>query len=142
MYRGGRLFDKSDFFLGENEDNSELREDFLSQYYQNKTDIPKEIYIDEPIENKELLERFLREKCGHAVSIISPQRGEMLKLTMLAKSNASEYLSIKVGRSGKEIAALDELSKVLGMQSPPKYIECYDISNLSSADMVAGNGCF
>lgn len=138
MYRGGRLFDKSDFFLGENEDNSELREDFLSQYYQNKTDIPKEIYIDEPIENKELLERFLREKCGHAVSIISPQRGEMLKLTMLAKSNASEYLSIKVGRSGKEIAALDELAKVLGMQSPPKHIECYDISNLSSADMVAG----
>ena len=90
------------------------------------------------IENYQLLEQWLREKSGHAVHISTPKRGHLLRLTTLAKSNASEYLSIKVGRTGKEIVALEELAKALELPKPPKFIECYDISNLASSDMVAG----
>lgn len=138
MYRGGRLFDKADFFLGEKEGQAEMRESFIERFYANKDFVPKEILLDEEIENSELLEKWLREKSGHAVHISTPQRGHLLRLTTLAKSNASEYLSIKVGRTGREIVALEELAKALDLPKPPRFIECYDISNLASADMVAG----
>ena len=138
MYRGGRLFDKADFFLGEKEAQSKMREDFILRFYSTKDFIPREILLDEEIEDAEILQKWLREKAGHAVSLSTPKRGAMLRLTTLAKSNASEYLSIKVGRTGKEIVALEELAKALNLPKPPKYIECYDISNLASSDMVAG----
>ena len=115
-----------------------MRESFLTGYYSVREFVPKEILLDEEIENRELLEQWLRDKSGHAVHISTPQRGHLLRLTTLAKNNASEYLSIKVGRTGKEIVALEELTKALGLPKPPRFIECYDISNLASSDMVAG----
>ena len=138
MYRGGRLFDKVSFMLGEIEDTKKMRGDFLYQFYSDKADIPKNIFLDGEIEDIELAEKFLREKSGRAVHIKIPQRGDMLRLVEMARANAGEQISIKVGRTGKEIIALDELSKLLGLPNPPKYIECYDISNLASANMVAG----
>lgn len=138
MYRGGRLFDKADFFLGEKEDTAKMREDFILQFYSGRDIIPREVLLDEEISDYELIQQWLREKSGHAVSVSTPKKGAMLRLTTLAKSNASEYLSIKVGRTGKEIVALEELAKALNLPKPPKFIECYDISNLASADMVAG----
>ena len=137
-YRDGKLTDKSDYLLGETEDDSATREDFLSQYYAYGAKIPKEIYLDGEIDGKELMERFFREKSGHAVHINIPKRGEMLALSKLAKSNAAERLSLSVGRSGREISALEELGKLLGLSKPPLYIECYDISNLASSSMVGG----
>lgn len=138
MYRNGRLFDKADFFLGEKEDQTKMREEFILRFYSSKDFIPREILLDEEINEAELLQKWLREKSGHAVNISTPKRGHFLRLTTLAKSNASEYLSIKVGRTGKEITALEELAKALNLTKPPKYIECYDISNLASSNMVAG----
>lgn len=137
-YRDGKLTDKTDFMLGETEDDTSTREDFLTQYYDHGGKIPKEIYLDAEIENSDILERYFREKSGHAVHLNVAKRGEMLSLTKMAKSNAAEKLSLSVGRSGKEIATLEELGQLLGLTKPPLYIECYDISNLSSADMVGG----
>ena len=138
MYRNGRLFDKNDFFLSDIDDLALAYEDFITQYYLNKDEIPKEILIDDELENLDTIEKFLRQKACHAVTVKTPKRGASLKLTMLAKNNASEYLSIKVGRTGKEIQALGQIAKILGLSKPPLYIESYDISNLASSSMVAG----
>lgn len=137
-YRDGRLCDKNDYLLGEVYDETATREDFLQQFYDIGGRIPKEIYLDGEIENTENLERYFREKSGHAVHINVPKRGEMLALTRMAKSNASEKLSISVGRSGREIVTLEALGQLLGLPRPPLYIECYDISNLASSNMVGG----
>ena len=85
-----------------------------------------------------MITRLLREKSGHAVDIFSRTRGKGLKLINMAKENASESLAIKVGRTGAEIVALEQLAKLLGLKDPPMYIESYDISNLASSAMVAG----
>ncbi len=138
MYRGGRLFDKYSAPLGMTDLGSAMREGFITEFYSARSEIPKDILLDEPIENTELLERYLSDKCGHRVHISVPQRGAMLRLTTLAKSNASEHLSLRVGRTGKEITALEELAKALGLEKPPRFIECYDISNFGSSDMTCG----
>lgn len=138
MYRGGRLVDKADYFLGEKEDSGKMLEDFLMSFYLSKEDAPKTILLDEEIENREIIEQYLREKYGHAIKISVPKKGHLLRLTTLAKSNANEFISVKVGRTGREVAGLEELAKALNMPKPPRFIECYDISNLASANMVAG----
>ena len=43
-----------------------------------------------------------------------------------------------MGRTAREISALEELARLLGLKKTPLYIESYDISNLGSSDMVAG----
>lgn len=138
MYRGGRLVDKADYFLGEKEDSGKMLEDFLLRFYSMKDTAPKTILLDEEIEDPELLEQFLREKYKHAVRISVPKKGHLLRLTTLAKSNANEFISVKVGRTGREVAGLEELAKALNLPKPPRFIECYDISNLASTNMVAG----
>ncbi len=137
-YRLGRLYDKQDFILGETTDDISTREDFLIQYYDRAVKIPREIYIDEELRETDNIKRYLAEKSGHAVSIANPKRGEMKSLLSLAEKNAVEQLSVRIGRTGKEVAVLEELAELLGLKKTPNYIECYDISNLGSTDMVAG----
>lgn len=137
-YRGGRLIDKENFFIGQQENDSQTREEFLVEYYSNKAEMPKEVYIDSEIENKELLESYFSDKFGHKISFVNPKRGEGLTQLTLAKSNAEEYLSLKVGRTAKEISALEDLKKILGLEKTPEIIESYDISNMGEETRVAG----
>lgn len=137
-YRGGRLIDKENFFIGQQENDSQTREEFLVEYYSNKAEMPKEVYIDLEIENKELLESYFSDKFGHKISFVNPKRGEGLTQLTLAKSNAEEYLSLKVGRTAKEISALEDLKKILGLEKTPEIIESYDISNMGEETRVAG----
>lgn len=137
-YRGGRLIDKENFYIGDEYDPSQMRSDFLVEYYSSKQTMPKEIYIDREIEDKALLEEYFRSKFGHKVSLVVPQRGEGLNQIVLARNNASEYLSLKVGRTAKEINALEDLAKLLGLPKIPMYIESYDISNMGEETRVAG----
>lgn len=138
MYRGGRLFDRAEYFLGAEEADALMLENFVTQYYSGFREIPRNVVLYTETEDTDSLERLLRERAGHAVDVIVPQKGRYMRLAETAKSNAEEYLSIKVGRTAKEIAALEELAQLLGLDKTPLYIESYDISNLGSDDMVAG----
>lgn len=139
VYRGGRLCDKADFDIGQPDEPSIMREQLLVQYYSNSGKTPPaNIFIDFEITNAEIITEFLREKRKKAVHIICPKRGEMLRLVEMAQKNASEYLSIKTENSkGKELLALDQLTRLLGLKKPPEFIECYDISNFASENIVA-----
>lgn len=137
-YRGGRIIDKENFFIREETDSSQTREDFLVEYYSSKSEMPKEIYLDMEIEEAELLESYFSNKFGHKISFLVPKRGEGLVQITLAKSNAEEYLSLKVGRTAKEIAALEDLKNILGLDKTPDIIESYDISNMGEETRVAG----
>ena len=53
-------------------------------------------------------------------------------------SNANEHLAQQQGRLGKEIATLEELKNLLGLDKIPEYIESYDISHTFGSDNVAG----
>ena len=138
IYRNGRLTDRAEFFIGESDNGNSLLEDFILSFYSSGHEPPKEVMTEQCPENADIIERFLCNRAGRSVKLVSPKIGRPARLTSLAKANAGEYLSMRVGRTGKEIIALEELARVLGLPEPPQYIESYDISNLGSESMVAG----
>ena len=140
MYRDGRLSDQATFQISADALSEQPLDDFLPQYYSSKSgmDLPKLILVEQRPEETALLTDMLTKRAGHAVSLEQPQKGLRHRLVMKAKQNAGEKLSIQAGRTGKELLAVEELGRVLGLARPPLRIEAYDISNLSSAAMVAG----
>ena len=136
--REGRIVDKENFIWDEVFDLSELREEFLYRYYTGRSDTPKAVVLDEEPEDLALFEQFLRHQSGRAVIPMVPQRGERKKLCEMARNNAAEQLALKVKRTGREVATLEQLAQLLGMTSTPCYIEAYDISNWGETGRVGG----
>ena len=137
-YRGGRLVDKENFFIGEEYAESEMRRDFLLNYYTKQSDIPKEIYVDDEFDDEEILTELLRGQVNHAVKFVIPHRGDGMAQVLLAQKNAGEYLALKVGRTAKEIKSLEDLKTLLGLEKVPNIIESYDISNFGDTGVVGG----
>ncbi|MCQ2470274.1 MAG: excinuclease ABC subunit UvrC [Ruminococcus sp.] len=138
MYRENRLYDKAVFEFEKTGKDEDILGEFMSGFYYMKKDLPKSIITDHIPEGAELIEKMLEKQSERKVNIHVPQKGRQLELLKLAKNNSAEYAAIKNDRTGKEVIALEELAASLGLAKPPKYIEAYDISNLSSESMVAG----
>ena len=140
IYRDGRLYDQNTFQISSEALSEQPLDDFLPQYYSTRSggDLPKTVLVEHLPAEPELLAAMLAERAGHAVYIEQPVRGARNRLVLKAKQNAGEKLSINAGRTGRELLALEELGRALGLEKPPVRIESYDISNLSSSAMVAG----
>jgi len=137
MYRNNRLYDKTVIESGNSADDDILSV-FMMQYYYKREDIPKLIIADHLPEDYDLIEKMLNAQSGRKVTFSVPQKGRQMELLKLAKKNSAEYIALRNNRTGKEIIALEQLGKLLGLEKPPKYIEAYDISNLSDESIVAG----
>ncbi|MCR4862815.1 MAG: excinuclease ABC subunit UvrC [Ruminococcus sp.] len=136
MYRSDRLYDKAVFELEHS--GEDVLGQFMEQYYHGREDIPKSVIVDHLPEETALIEELLEQQSGRKVRLHVPQKGRQLELLRLAKNNSAEYAALRNDRTGREVIALEELGRSLGLSKPPRYIEAYDISNLSSESMVAG----
>ena len=137
VFRNYRLSDKQYFIIDGVSDRESLYNEFLQRYYADKTDIPPRILIDTDSDFS-LTERWLTEKSGHKVSFINPKQGEQKALLDMCLANAAENISEKTDRTGREMSVLDELARLLGLPTAPRYIEAYDISNTAGSENVAG----
>ncbi len=138
QFRGYKLVDKEYFFLEQGQDLAETRSRFLMQYYEMKGQIPKMVVLDGELEHPEEQRAYLCEKAGRKVELVFPQKGDQKQLVELARDNASQQIAQTTRRTNREVAALDELARLLGLPQPPRYIEAYDISNIGSQTIVAG----
>ena len=137
-FSNGRLFDSEHFFFDDPGDKEGMRSDFITSYYSMRDNIPKRVTVDGEVADRELLEQWLSEKKGKKVTVFVPARCEQLEIVNMCRKNAEEKLAIKKGRTGREIAVLDELKDLLGLKKTPEYIESYDISHTAGQDSVAG----
>lgn len=137
IFRNYRLSDKQHFIIDGVSDRESLYNEFLQRYYADKSDIPSRILIDTDSDFS-LTERWLSEKSGHKVSFINPKLGEQKALLDMCLANAAENISEKTDRTGREMSVLDELARLLGLPTAPRYIEAYDISNTAGSENVAG----
>ena len=119
----------------EDEEDSEIISSFIKQYYMGRKILPNKIMIKEEIEDKDAIEMLLTEQAGRKVEIKTPKKGEKLKFVEMAENNALITLN---NREKEKYNILAELKEVLHLDKLPRKIECYDISNLSGTNMVAG----
>ena len=138
MYRESRLYDKAVFEFEKPDSGEDVLSSFLMQFYYGRNDIPKSVVVERLPAESELLEQLMERQSGRKVKFHVPQKGKQSELLRLAKNNSAEYAALKNNRTGREVIALEQLGRSLGLKKTPKYIEAYDISNLSSESMVAG----
>lgn len=135
--RGSKMIRREHYFFENLEEMSEqeLISGFIKQYYMNHPDLPNKIMIKEEIEDKDVIEEWLSSQAGRKVIIKVPQKGEKLRFVEMAQMNSSVTLENKYKDKNKVVM---ELKEVLKLENLPRKIECYDISNLSGTNIVAG----
>jgi len=118
----------------------ELLRGFMLQYYSSATHVPRSVILPGPVEEPELITGWLSEKRGRPVEVDVPQRGRLRALvTQLGETAKQELEQIRIqadyDRSRTE-PMLAALAEALDLESPPKRIECYDISNIQGDSAV------
>lgn len=137
-FEHGKLTDTEFWLIDSVDDLAQSRFELIERYYSMRERIPSRIAVDGEIADEELLKSFLESKRGKKLEFIHPQKGEHLSIVNMCISNANEHLAQQQGRLGKELATLEELRGLLGLEKLPEYIESYDISHTFGADNVAG----
>lgn len=135
--RNSKMIGRKHYFLAniQDEEDSEILSSFIKQYYVGNPILPHKIMIKENIEDKEIIEKSLTEQAGRKVEIKAPQKGEKLRLVEMAENNAKITLENK---EKDKTTILTELKEALSLESMPRKIECFDISNISGTNVVAG----
>jgi len=118
----------------------ELLRGFMLQYYSSATHVPRAVILPGEVDEPELITGWLSEKRGRPVDLEVPRRGRKRALvSQLAETAKQELEQIRIqadyDRSRTE-PMLAALAEALDLESPPKRIECYDISNIQGDSAV------
>ncbi len=139
--RGGRLIGRDHFYLqvAPQDTKGQILDSFIKQFYSGTPFIPKEIMIQEEIEEAALIEEWLSNRRGSRVRIRVPKKGTKEKLVELAGRNAEMVLTQdreKIRREeGRTIGAMKEVAHLLGLENVTR-VEAFDISNISGFESV------
>ncbi len=137
-FSDGRLNDCEHFFFDKTDTPESMMTSAVTSFYSMRQNIPRRVTVDGALEGAADVERWLSEKKGKKVTVFTPQRGEQVEVVHMCRENAQEKLALKLGKSGKTVAVLEELRDLLGLSTTPNYIESYDISHTAGQDSVAG----
>lgn len=140
--RGGKLIGQRQFFLDGSGEAApgEAVQEFVKQYYSDAPEVPREILLPVEIAERTIVQQWLRNRRGGAVTLDVPQGGDKLRLVEMAATNAEQALA----SFSKEIEqkeawteqALSQLQEALDLPTPPIRIEGYDISNIQGTAPV------
>ena len=95
-------------------------------------------------ESKEVIVPFPVEHLGEDLLITVPQKGDKKKLLELSRLNVLQYKKDRISQSDKlnpeqkQVRLMKELQEALHLPTLPLQIECFDNSNISGTDAVAG----
>lgn len=134
--RAGKLIGRDHFYMTHVEDcaQAQILLDFVKQFYAGTPYIPKELMLQEEIEDMPVLEQWLSARKGGRVYLRVPKKGAKEKLVELAAQNARLILSQDRERirreEGRTIGAMKEIAALLELEDVSR-MEAYDISNIS-----------
>ncbi len=134
--RDGKLIGREHFYMTHVAgcDNAQILLDFVKQFYAGTPYIPKELMLQEQIDDIEILEKWLGTRKGSRVYLRVPRKGYKEKLVELAAQNAQLVLSQDKERikreEGRTIGAVREIAALLELENIHR-MEAFDISNIS-----------
>jgi excinuclease ABC subunit C len=103
--------------------------------------VPPLVLVPELPADVDAVNQLVTELRGRPVSIRVPHRGDKRRLLETVEQNAREAMARhklkRVSDLNARSAALEELREALRLPEAPLRIECYDISNLQSTEIVA-----
>ncbi|WP_276855132.1 excinuclease ABC subunit UvrC [Enterocloster lavalensis] len=139
--REGKLIGRDHFHLqaATAENDGEILDSFIKQFYAGTPFIPRELWLQAPVMDEEVISRWLTERRGQKVKIVVPKKGEKERLVELAARNAALVLSQDKERIKKEelrtIGAMNQVGGLIGLDGVRR-IEAFDISNTSGVESV------
>ncbi len=141
--RSGRMIGSERFTLegAGDEELGEILTQFMLQYYGPEITPPREILLSATPPEHDVIEQLLTEQHGARTYILTPRRGEKLKLVNMALKNLKDEAK-KLDRKNansraRTVGALETLQELLDLPTLPRRIEGYDISNTQGALSVA-----
>ncbi|MEI6708954.1 MAG: excinuclease ABC subunit UvrC [Methylococcales bacterium] len=109
---------------------------FIPQYYLDKP-VPHELIISHALEEVNLVREVLATQAKHALSIVTKVKGERLKWLQMAGSNVENALATQLASKQNMLARFISLQQLLGCETIPKRLECFDISHTQGEQTVA-----
>jgi excinuclease ABC subunit C len=141
--RDGKVVAREGYLLERLTEPEALLATTIQQFYAAGRYVPRELLVAEAVPDRELLEAWLGARRGTMVHIRTPRRGEKVRLLELVVRNARLAFDLEwkhPRRQSQEI--LRALQDVLDLEVAPRRIECFDISNIQGADIVASMVAF
>ena len=139
--RDGKLIGREHYYMTNvlGMKKGEILQDFMEQFYAGTPFLPKEIMLQEEVEDTALLEEWLSTRKGKRVYIRVPQKGTKEKLVEMAEENAALVLTRDRERikreEGRTLGAVREIRDILGIEKADR-MEAFDISNISGFENV------
>lgn len=139
--RDGKLIGREHFHMNltGSESKAEILNSFVKQFYAGTPFVPHEIWVQEELEDAEVIASFLTARRGQKVRFVVPKIGEKERLVELAEKNAKMVLSQDKEKIKREelrtIGAMNQIGSWIGL-SGIKRVEAYDISNISGFESV------
>ncbi len=139
--RGGKLIGREHFYVTiANEDTQrQILTTFIKQFYAGTPYFPKEIILQDEVDDMDVISEWLSKKRGQRVTLRVPVKGMKEKLVELAEKNAKLVLSQdkeKLKREeGRTIGALKEIAGWLDLEQLSR-VEAFDISNINGFETV------
>lgn len=139
--RSGKVLGREHFHVGlaPHDLGKDILTNFIKQYYGGSPFIPKELLVQEEIDDKEIIERWLSVRRGQKVVVKQPKKGEKEKLVELAEKNAKIVLEQDKDKLKSEErrtkGAVREIDEILDI-AYTKRIEAFDISNINGFESV------
>ena len=139
--REGRMMGREHHYLhvAVEEDSAEIVESFVKQFYSGTPFLPREIWLQQPLPDEQLLTEWLSEKRGSKVTLKVPKKGQKERMMELAERNAAKVLEKDRERlkreEAKSVGAVQEIEKLTGLRDIHR-MEAFDISNISGVESV------
>ena len=139
--RDGKLIGREHFHMNltGSESKAEILNSFVKQFYAGTPFVPHEIWVQEELEDAEVIASFLTAPRGQKVRFVVQKMGEKERLVELAEKNAKMVLSQDKEKIKREelrtIGAMNQIGSWIEL-SGIKRVEAYDISNISGFESV------
>ena len=139
--REGKLIGRDHFHMSVavEEDSRQVLTSFVKQFYSGTPFVPRELWLQTPLEDEDVIRRWLEMKRGQKVRIVVPQKGQKERLIELAERNAAMVLSKDKEELKREelrtTGAMNQIGQMIGL-GRLRRIEAYDISNTSGLESV------
>jgi excinuclease ABC subunit C len=138
FFRNGISLGTRDFYprLPLDAEPADVLAQFIAQYYLDRP-VPREIILGEEIPDVGILGEMLTQQSGHAVDIKTRVRGERAQFLQMAERNAQASLTSRIASRQTLGTRFEDLQNLLGLDEPPRRIECFDISHTRGEATVA-----